>query len=574
MYKKLLMKIKTIIVVLSLFMTKLSLAQNSDRILVDGNFSDWSVNSDLVQTYDDVIGDASTVDIEKLELANDDDYLFMHLVLSAEIDLVDDFTPSSRFDLFIDSDNNSSTGLSINGIGAEYLIDFRDRRVLSYDSNGFYTELSFYDVGYAHLPTVTSDEFEFMIKKSQGNSTIIGETIKLYLRETIFDDETAIIEYSLNNDMPDFEEISMEKPNLTHFRLFTYNTLQDGLLDSGQRDKIIRLIKAANPDIIHLNEVYDTNAGFVKNQLETFVGGTWYVHKYNGENIVASKFPFLSIYEIYYGRLGAALIDLPDSDFDKDLLAVVGHLSCCGNDNKRQNQVDAFIEFLADAKDPGGLLELEEGTPMLFSGDMNFVGNDDQLNTVIDGNIANNSVYGPDTKPDWGEGNFADFRPNQIASPKAVTWNSRYPDPGDYPAGRLDFVFYGPSALQPRNGYVINTQDLSDDVLSDNGLLQSDSYFASDHLPMVTDFSLVDATSVKVNTIEQIKIHPNPADGVVFIHGDKSWLSYSVKDVMGRIIAQGKLSGNSIDVSAFDAGMYLLELYDGKLSGQAKLIIK
>ena len=89
------MRIKTIIVVLSLFMTKLSLAQNADRILVDGNFSDWSENSDLVQTYDDVIGDASTVDIEKLELANDDDYLFMHLVLSAEIDLVDDFTPVS-----------------------------------------------------------------------------------------------------------------------------------------------------------------------------------------------------------------------------------------------------------------------------------------------------------------------------------------------------------------------------------------------------------------------------------------------------------------------------------------------
>lgn len=555
-------------------MTKLSLAQNADRILVDGNFSDWSVNSDLVQTYDDVIGDASTVDIEKLELANDDDYLFMHLVLSAEVDLVDDFTPSSRFDLFIDSDNNSSTGLSINGIGAEYLIDFRDRRVLRYDNSGFYTELSFYDVGYAHLPTVTSDEFEFMIKKSQGNSTIIGETIKLYLRETIFDDETAVIEYSLNDDMPDFEEITMEKPNLTHFRLFTYNTLQDGLLDSGQRDKIIRLIKAANPDIIHLNEVYDTNAGFVKNQLETFVGGTWYVHKYNGENIVASKFPFLSIYEIYYGRLGAALIDLPDSDFDKDLLAVVGHLSCCGNDDKRQNQVDAFIEFLADAKDPGGLLELEEGTPMLFSGDMNFVGNDDQLNTVIDGNIANNAVYGPDTKPDWGEGDFADFRPNQIASPKAVTWNSRYPDPGDYPSGRLDFVFYGPSALQPRNGYVINTQDLSDDLLSDNGLLQSDSYFASDHLPMVTDFSLVDATSVKSSSIEQLKIHPNPADATIFIHGENNWSSYSVKDVMGRIIAQGNLAGNSIDVSAFSAGMYMLELYDGKLSGQAKLIIK
>ena len=158
------MRIRTITFILSLFVCNLSLAQNADRILIDGNFEDWTLNSDLVQTFLDPIGDASVVDIEKLELANDEEYLFLHLILSAEIDLVDNFSPATRFDLFIDSDNNSNTGLSINGIGAEYMIDFYDRRVLSYESNGSYTQLSFYDIGYAHLPTVTSDEFEFLIK--------------------------------------------------------------------------------------------------------------------------------------------------------------------------------------------------------------------------------------------------------------------------------------------------------------------------------------------------------------------------------------------------------------------------
>jgi hypothetical protein len=573
-YKIELMRIRTITFILSLLICNLSLAQNADRILIDGNFEDWTVNSDLVQTYLDPIGDASVVDIEKLELANDAEYLFLHLVLSAEIDLVDNFSPATRFDLFIDSDNDSNTGLSVNGIGAEYMIDFYDRRVLSYESNGSYTQLSFYDIGYAHLPTVTSDEFEFLIKRNQNGSASIGVDIKVYLRETIHDDNTGVISYKMKDDMPAFEEISMEKPNLNHFRLFTFNTLQDGLLDDDQRYQILRLIQAADPDIVHLNEVYNTNASYVKNQMETILGGTWYAHKYNGENIVASRFPLLSTYEIYYGRLGAALIDLPDSDFDKDLLAVVGHLSCCGNDDNRQDQVDAFIEFLADAKDPGGILELEEGTPMLFSGDMNFVGNDDQVNTVIDGNIANNNLYGPDTKPDWGNGDFADFRPNHIATPKASTWNSRYPDPGDYPTGRLDFVFYGPSALQPRNGFVLDTRDLSDELLAENGLLQSDSYFASDHLPLVTDFSLVDATQVTNNLFESVSIYPNPASEAIYIQGDTDWKSYAIKDLLGRVVGSGPVTSNSIECSGLSPGVYMVELYTKDKKGKSKLIIE
>jgi endonuclease/exonuclease/phosphatase family metal-dependent hydrolase len=568
------MRISTIIFILIAFVASLSLAQNADRILIDGNFEDWSNNSDLVQTYEDEIGDASVVDIEYLELANDDDYLFMHLKLSAEIDLVDDFNPSSRLDLFIDSDNNSNTGYSINGIGAEYLLDFYDRRVISYDEFGFSTTLSFYDIGYAHLPTVTSDEFEFLIERFYNNTQVIGEEIKLYLRETVYDDETDVMSYTLNIQMPDFEKVSMAKPSVEHFRLFTFNTLQDGLLDNNQRDQILRLINAADPDIIHLNEVYDTNPGFVKNLLENFIGGTWYVHKYNGENMVASRFPFLSIYEIYYGRLGAALIDLPDSQYDKDLLAVNGHLSCCGNDDGRQEQVDALIQFLADAKQPGGLLELEEGTPMLFSGDMNFVGNDDQVNTVIDGNIDNNNLYGPDTKPDWGDGNFADYRPIQVASPKAITWNTRYPDPGDYPVGRLDYVFYGPSALQPRGGFVLDTRDLSDEELSEYGLLQSDAFFASDHLALVTDFSVIGATSTKNTITEEVRLYPNPAKGKVYVQGSNDWTTYSIKDVLGRTVKSGNLQSNEISLSGLKSGIYMVEFIGDESRGKSKLIIE
>ena len=548
-------------------------AQNSGRIVVDGKFDDWSTNSQYVSRLDDASNDGGDVDIKYIEVSNDDDYLFMHFELSAEIDIVDDFETPSRMKLFIDADNNANTGLSVNGIGADYLFDFRNRDVIYYTSNTNYTYYSFYDMGYAHLPTVTSEEFELLMDRYYFNQPVFTNTIKLFLKEDIDDDETEVMTYTMINDMPDFQPIDMSKPNLDHFRLLTYNTLQDGLLENDQAIPIKRIIAAADPDIIHLNEVYDTPAFFVENEMEDILDGDWTAHKYNGENIVASRYPIITTYEIYYGRLGAALIDLPDDKFDKDLLAVVGHLSCCGKDDQRQDQVDALIEFLADAKTPGGILTLEEGTPMLFSGDMNFVGYDEQINTVIDGNIMNNNVYGPDTKPDWDNGNFSDFRPLQMSAPTATTWNTKFPDPGDYPSGRLDFVFYGSSALQPRKGFVINTRDLSDEDLSAYGLLQSDSYFASDHLPLVTDFSGLSTNSVK-EAVEAaaLNVYPNPVGDVLFFESEEQWTYFKIFNMEGKLIREASLTTREINLSGLESGSYILELSNNKFEVKKNFI--
>ncbi len=548
-------------------------AQNGNRILIDGSFQDWTDNSDLVSTYVDATGDGGLVDILQVQVANDADYLYLHFEVSAEIDLSDNSTIEAEMQLFLDSDNDPSTGLSINGIGAEYLLDFRDRRVIKYNSNSDYDIISFYDIGYAHLPTVTSEEFEIMLDRIFANQVVVGNTVSFYLKEDIGGDETEVITYTLGNDMDAFVPISMERPDMDHFRLMTYNTLQDGLLDNNQINPLVRKIVAMNPDILHLNEVYDTPSNYVKNLLEDELGGTWYVHKYNGENMVASRYPFLEIHEVYYGRLGAALIDLPDNETDKDLLAVVGHLSCCSQDFNRQEQVDALIEFLADAKSPGGSIELEEGTPILFSGDMNLVGNDDQYNTIIDGNIFNNFVFGPDTKPDWNDQNFVDYRPLQVMKPNGITWNTSYPDPGDYPPGRLDFVFYGSSALQPRNGFVLDTRDLSDDQLSEYTLLQSDSYFASDHLPLITDFSVKTATRTEQIGIWRLEVYPNPAHAMAQVNSSLDWDTVEIFDLSGQLIQLERMMDNEFDVSEMTAGMYLLRFQRGNQIGHAKLIV-
>ncbi|MDQ3108927.1 MAG: PKD domain-containing protein [Bacteroidota bacterium] len=61
-------------------------------------------------------------------------------------------------------------------------------------------------------------------------------------------------------------------------------------------------------------------------------------------------------------------------------------------------------------------------------------------------------------------------------------------------------------------------------------------------------------------------LYPNPAQGELKLKADFSLIgnNYRVLDVTGRIIASGKLTGTSIDVSTFDNGMYMLQLENNK----------
>ncbi|MEZ4930907.1 MAG: hypothetical protein R2788_02090 [Saprospiraceae bacterium] len=66
-------------------------------------------------------------------------------------------------------------------------------------------------------------------------------------------------------------------------------------------------------------------------------------------------------------------------------MLINAHLRCCGNDFERQREADAFVKFILDAKTPGGVIDLPEGTPFLLSGDLNLVGESQQLTTLLTG---------------------------------------------------------------------------------------------------------------------------------------------------------------------------------------------
>ena len=117
------------------------------------------------------------------------------------------------------------------------------------------------------------------------------------------------------------------------------------------------------------------------------------------------------------------------------------------------------------------------------------------LNTLISGNIFDESTYGPDSPPDWDGSSFTDSQAlHNGTGPDDYTYRN---EGSIYDRTRLDYVLYSDSALDVGNQFVLNTVDMSLAELAATGLqtyditidLIGDHY---DHLPVVVDFRMFD----------------------------------------------------------------------------------
>lgn len=85
------------------------------------------------------------------------------------------------------------------------------------------------------------------------------------------------------------------------------------------------------------------------------------------------------------------------------------------------------------------------------------------------------------------------------------------------------------------------------------------------HVPL--DVAAVDAAAMK--------IYPNPTSGLVFVSDPDEIASYALFDAVGRIVAQGELTGDSsaVDLSGLPSGIYNLKLLKaGGISSAQKIV--
>lgn len=288
----------------------------------------------------------------------------------------------------------------------------------------------------------------------------------------------------------------LERPNAAAVRVASWNIYFSSIFPSvnlERSQKFARVLNAVDADVWAFQEIY---GGQTTAQLKSLMDASqplgtpdgWQVFR-SGEFALASKYPIPDNYRTT-GTANRALVDLPDGLFAEDLYLMNNHFKCCGGfDNQRQNSADFLVNWMRDARTPGGTITIPEGTPMITLGDFNIVDGQQPLTTLQDGNIINNLQYGDDSPPDWdGSNNLVVPALHNGVGPEFYTWRD---DRDIYDPSVLDFIIYTDSAASLEHSFVLNTTTMTEEERTAAGLQAYDAMYDSltwDHLPLVADF--------------------------------------------------------------------------------------
>ena len=442
--------------------------------------------------YTDEEGDAVNADFAALKISNDNEFIFIYIEFFHGEFLMQDW---NDFHLYIDSDNNDLTGSSVHGLGAELKWNFGSRSGLAYLED---QQIVIYqnDLSLRIAPTITSSQFEIAISRNSFPLTNYGSqtvnNFRIFISELDFGgdlipEESGGILYSIDNEVvPPVEPISIEKLNENDIRLVSYNTWNEGILDSERQDHFKRILQALDPDVILLQEHSDWNQ--INNVIQSwFPDVIWNTSWTYRDLVVISRFSIINDALMDSERTMVALLHT-ENELGKNLLVFNSHLSCCDNNEERQKQVDQFSAEWRDWKINGsGPFEIDYGTPFVHVGDFNFVGYRQQVETIRIGDIEDEEQYGNDFFPDWDSTAIIDPFLRHTGIRMGYTWRK---DASSFNPGKLDYVFYSDATIDTGKHYVLNTLCMEDSTLNYYGLQVDDTQEASDHLPLVFDITV------------------------------------------------------------------------------------
>ncbi|MDB9881576.1 endonuclease/exonuclease/phosphatase family protein [Bacteroidia bacterium] len=544
------------------------------RILIDGLYDDWVDYPLYTDTSND--GGSSGIDFGKIQVSNDHEFIFFYVEVGTNINLQD----LNDVAIYLDIDNKASTGVSTSGIGADLIYTFGDR---SGNYNG--SIIRHADIGLITAPTITSDRFEIAIKRTfspNGNNVSIGNSIRIIFKDNSSNGDIAPstnggITYTMSEEQQlPLPSYSFDKPANSDLRIISYNVERDGFFASNRESSYKRILQAVQPDIIGFQEIYDNTSKQIADRVESMLpsgsGEQWYYAGAEPDCHAISRYPILKSSKIEGSGgsgNGAFLINIPDSE--NDMLLVVAHPPCCTNNTGRQIEVDLIMKFIRDAKDGKGPIPIEEGSPIMIVGDMNFVGDAAQLKTLLTGDIANETSYGPDFSPDRNGSNLLDSKLPTTGLPFSYTW---YSESSSFSPGKLDYILYSGSNLTLNNAYTLFTPGLSQENLNANRLQSNDVLIASDHLPVIADFTLKNKAVNSIGKLDDIliglHITPNPSYGttnITFNNPKNTIVSIQLINLNGKSIStiyDGRLTSGEqvipLDAAVYPAGSYILKL--------------
>ena len=162
-------------------------------------------------------------------------------------------------------------------------------------------------------------------------------------------------------------------------------------------------------------------------------------------------------------------------------LFINSHLSCCGNDAARQDQVDEMMAWIVQNEG-----NLTVNTPIVYAGDLNLVGYAQQLETLLEGNIVQTQTYGQGGMPDWDGTAWADALPSSHISPSPTRGRTTR---RQLPAWTTGLCVVQRRCDRPRTRLRARNRNVA---RGGGGIWPHARRHpsASDHLPVVMDFSM------------------------------------------------------------------------------------
>jgi exonuclease III len=461
----------------------------SQGVVLDESYDDWT--SSKVVRFSDTKGDgsASSVDVQDVRFTNDETFFYIYISTGKVFNI----QSNNDLSIFVDIDNNPSTGRQKQSIGADLIYELGNRfgRIFQ-GSASFLTDQD--DLDLVTCPTVTSDRFEIRIARkffAANRSFSMANSIKVIIGEDTgtgdFAPNSSAYGFDFDNNIKaSISPIILTKQSTSDLRFLSYNVLRDNLFDPSLNTNYKRIFNAIKPDIIGLCEIYDNNANATAAKIESFLpssnGQKWYSDEVSPDIRIVSRYPIRD--RISLDGNGVFVLDVNGTK----VLYIVAHLPCCSGDNEesRQKEVDKIMGFVRNVRYGISSLNVDQNTPIVICGDMNLVGNREQQQTFMTGDIIYNNQFGPDFKPDWDGTNFEDAKPLTTNQASTTTW---FDFGNEYSAGRLDYFFYSGSVLRLKNSYALSTNFWTTEQLVAAGLQKNDVEFASDHTPLVADFS-------------------------------------------------------------------------------------
>jgi endonuclease/exonuclease/phosphatase family metal-dependent hydrolase len=430
--------------------------------IIDGVFDEWT---DVARIAKDESGDATAAfDLSHLGVRTCGTRLYLHFDIGRELNLQAGPGDEGTLQLLVDLP-----------AGRRLSIDFRNRFACWTDQPE--QQIPWTQIKFACLPTFAAKEYELRLDLASLGARV-GDAVKIQFAGS--DSLTEPVPMVLANT-PAPPTVNTTRQAASDVRIANLNTFYEGLSHAPRSQRISRLLASVDADIYCFQEelreeLFRTGAQRVVPKKD---GADLNLH-WQGDCGIATCWPMQPLpmeFEIRFSRAqvddratgAAAAVELPDG---QHLVVCAIHLSCCGSlgDARDQARVRETLQLARQLQRlrAGEFGEHLRSAAVVVVGDYNLVGSRKPLATLESAGLTEFVLRG-------------------LADRSACTWRGAADE--SYWPGRLDLLAYDAGRLEPRRGFILNTEDLSATVLSELGL-RSDDSAASDHLLLVADFAV------------------------------------------------------------------------------------